>query len=85
MAKEGDTKDVGGGATRQYYNSRWDSIKDKDGNQYWRDKENHKTHKSDSSLTGMLLNDFVGGEVEEFDDDGQDEMWDEEDGDEDEQ
>ncbi len=78
MADNGDEKYCGG-YTRRYHDNKWDLIISDDGDYYWRDKINHTTYECDSSFTGTSLYNQLGDEVDKFDDDDEDEMWDEED------
>lgn len=75
MAEHGDERDCGG-YTRRYYDEQWDLIIAGDGENYWRDKENHITYECDSSFMGILRDDMIGDEVDMFNDEDEDGIWD---------
>jgi hypothetical protein len=75
MASFGDEHDCGG-YTRRYYDSQWDLIIGSRGDKYWRDKWNHVTYECDDSVSGTLIHNQIGAQVDDFDDEDEDEMWD---------
>lgn len=73
--KNGDKKE-NENFTRKYYDEKWDYIETKKGESYWRDKENHQTFETDTSLYGTFINDTIGDKSNKFDSDSDDKMWD---------
>lgn len=63
---------------RRYYDSKWDYIETDQGEKIWRDKENHRSYLSDSSVWGGLINNFIGSSTDKFDSNTDDQMWDDE-------